>query len=252
MPPKLIAQYAPPAGGPVYQIWQGDKLQVLVDSIVVITDHNHRIDRHQFKSSGKVNTWHRRTGGVGGPTQLYNNTVHSNVLPGLAAFMEPRIGDAVDTTGGNNPNHSVVIMANINNVHPLPNPHLRKMYRIIMRRADALPPAAVAGNPWRVRPRAIAFELIGSTPLRWNLEDAAEHGLRGLHQFFTDPTRGAARRARWTRIILLVPSTPAREPARVRRAWERAIGRWVTAPPQVPAAEPTPNPTRRSLRNVQR
>lgn len=100
MPPKFLAEYAPPAGGPVYQIWQGDKLDVIANSIVVVTDKNHTIDRQQFKTSGRMKAWYTRTGGNGGLTQIYNDVVHSDVVgTGLSDSMQPARGKAVDTTG---------------------------------------------------------------------------------------------------------------------------------------------------------
>lgn len=93
-----------------------------------------------------------------------------------------------------------------------------------MKCAEDLPAAPDMLHPWRFSVTSISFELIGATPLSWNLEDAAEEGLRGINQFFAHAGKGAARRARWKTIILLVPFNKNKEPALVKLAWERAIG----------------------------
>ncbi|CZR56065.1 uncharacterized protein PAC_05953 [Phialocephala subalpina] len=250
MPPKMIRPPpgAPPVvgppGGPIYQLWSGNKLDVAVHCIVVVTDTQKRLDRQEFGAGNsplrpliqRTSPWFRRSGNVDGPMDRHNTTVHDAAHP-----IEPQLGRVVETTGGINPNHRLVIMANVNIAHPTrPNRHLRNMYCRSLRCARNLP--ANGGQPWRQRPQTIAFELIGSNPLPWSTEEAADHALNAITRWFAEPTSGAARRAVFSTVLLMVPTAPQKNPARIRRAWERAWDKYIEVPPVVPpAGAPTNN-----------
>lgn len=131
---------------------------------------------------------------------------------------------------GSRMNHRLAIMVNVPKFNEAAalgtngtNWSLRRCYRAVLRAAHNLP--AVGSDPinWLYQPKTIALPLVGSGPLGYGFDNAAEQALSAIRAWYNSVANGPARRGGVRSILLLVPTDRKYRPDLIERAWRRAL-----------------------------
>ncbi|KAE9366623.1 hypothetical protein N431DRAFT_445340 [Stipitochalara longipes BDJ] len=225
----LATQLGVPNGAPRYDLVKGENLAQVVDALVVSTNGGMQDDLMERPSRGQRQNARRRrwingTSPLGTPNAPDGSvTITWNTRPGAPDLLP---GLCFEAPAGNNPAHTMVLMAHLIRKAPLGiggDATLKAMYTQILDHAMTLPvgPAPLPVDAWQVRPTSIAFPLLGCRD-GYGFLNSAELGLAAITEWFNDFLAGAGRRAQIVRIDLLVPEHRGSDSARIENAWRRA------------------------------